>query len=49
MLAGINRTGLTEEEAKEVSAIFGRGLMAWLMMSLFVYLLAWAWAPALFG
>lgn len=41
----LNRTGLSEDEAKEVHAFFMRGLTIWVVVAAVAHMLVWSWLP----
>lgn len=41
----MNNTGLTDDQCKEVHAMFMRGVTIWAGVALFAHLLVWSWLP----
>ena len=41
----LNNTGLTDEECKEVHAVFMKGVTVWAGAALVAHLLAYSWMP----
>lgn len=41
----LNSTGLSDDECKEVHALFMRGTTIWIIVAALAHMLVWSWLP----